>query len=466
MMMRPLANLFLVLGMSGGSGFLFGAPTASSSRPTAAAGFADLVEKTLPGVVRVMTSSGGAATAGEPANIGFGASTTAKTTPRNNSGTRKVSGEGSGFVWSTDGHIVTNFHVVEGASRIRVQFHDGRESEARLIAGDPAIDLAVLQVPVSAVHPLQPLAMGDSARLRIGDLVLAIGNPFGVGTTVTQGIVSAMSPSKLGIAGDEDYIQTDAAVNPGNSGGPLLNAEGEVIGINTAILSTSGGSNGIGFALPANVAKAMVRELIETGRVDRGYLGIAVQPMTADLAEALGDDAMAGSAVISEVRPDSPAEKAGLQKGDVITGMNGRVVRDFNRLRLFIAEARPGVASQLVVLRDGNEKNFWIVLGKRPENLPAAAMAGGGEMFNHALPGAAISELPGGGGLVIVAVDPTGVSAQAGLRPGDVIVTANRQPVADASGLERQMASASDAAVLLEVNRQGVSYLLGFKRNN
>jgi S1-C subfamily serine protease len=307
--------------------------------------------------------------------------------------------------------------------------------------------------------------MGDSAKLRIGDIVLAIGNPFGVGTTVTQGIVSAMSPSKLGIAGDEDYIQTDAAVNPGNSGGPLLNCEGEVIGINTAILSTSGGSNGIGFALPANVAKTMVRELIETGRVDRGYLGIAVQPMTPDLADALGDDGMAGSAVIAEVRPDSPAEKAGLQKGDVITGMNGRVVRDFNRLRLFIAEARPGVASQLVVLRDGNEKNFWIVLGKRPENLPLASTAGG-ETLHPALPGAAISELPGRGGLLIVAVDPAGVSAQSGLRPGDVIVTANRQPVGDAAGLEKQMAAASGGAVLLEVNRQGSSYLLGFKKNN
>jgi Do/DeqQ family serine protease len=461
MMMRPLANLFLVLGMSGGSGFLFGgAPTGSASagRP-ATAGFADLVEKTLPGVVRVMTSSSGVATAGEPANISFGAQ---KNTPS----ARKVSGEGSGFVWSNDGHIVTNFHVVEGASRIRVQFHDGRESEARLIAGDAAIDLAVLQVPVSAAaKPLQPLPMGDSEKLRIGDLVLAIGNPFGVGTTVTQGIVSAMSPSKLGIAGDEDYIQTDAAVNPGNSGGPLLNTEGEVIGVNTAILSTSGGSNGIGFALPANVAKTMVRELIETGRVDRGYLGIAVQPMTPDLADALGDDAMAGSAVIAEVRPESPAAKAGLQKGDVITGMNGRVVRDFNRLRLFIAEARPGVASQLVVLRDGNEKNFWIVLGKRPENLPLASAAGG-ETLNPALPGAAISELPGGGGLLIVAVDPSGLSAQAGLRPGDVIVTANRQPIAGATTFERQMASASGAAILLEVNRQGSTYLLGFKKSN
>ncbi len=460
MMMRPLANLFLVLGMSGGSGFLFGgAPTGSSSaaRP-ATAGFADLVEKTLPGVVRVMTSSSGAATAGEPANISFGAQ---KNTPS----ARKVSGEGSGFVWSNDGHIVTNFHVVEGASRIRVQFHDGRESEARLVAGDAAIDLAVLQVPVSAAKPLQPLPMGDSAKLRIGDLVLAIGNPFGVGTTVTQGIVSAMSPSKLGIAGDEDYIQTDAAVNPGNSGGPLLNTEGEVIGVNTAILSTSGGSNGIGFALPANVAKTMVRELIETGRVDRGYLGIAVQPMTPDLADALGDDAMSGSAVIAEVRPESPAAKAGLQKGDVITGMNGRVVRDFNRLRLFIAEARPGVASQLVVLRDGNEKNFWVVLSKRPENLPLASAAGG-ETINPALPGAAISELPGGRGLLIVAVDPSGLSAQAGLRPGDVIVTANRQPIADATGFERQMASASGGAILLEVNRQGSTYLLGFKKSN
>ncbi|MBS1833533.1 MAG: trypsin-like peptidase domain-containing protein, partial [Acidobacteria bacterium] len=318
-----------------------------------AAGYADLVEKTLPGVVRVVTTRMAAPASG-PVSIGFQPSSTS------NAGRARVSGEGSGVVFSADGYIVTNQHVIDGAVRTRVQLHDGREFDAKIVAADAPIDLAVLKIDASG---LTPLPFADSAKVRVGEAVLAIGNPFGVGTTVTQGIVSAMSPSKLGIAGDEDYIQTDAAVNPGNSGGALINTSGELVGINTAILSTSGGSNGIGFALPSNVAKAVATELVRDGKVQRGYLGVGLQQITPDLTEALGEE---NGALIANVASNSPAAKAGLQKGDVVAGMNGRTVRDFHRLRLFIAEAKPGAAVQLLIRRDGLEKNFWIVLDERP----------------------------------------------------------------------------------------------------
>lgn len=438
--------LFLAMS-SGGSGYLF------------ASGYADLVEKTVPGVVRVMTTR--TAPAGGPVSIGF--------QPSNNSSRSRVTGEASGVVISADGYIVTNAHVVDGSVRTRVQLHDGREFDARLVAADAPIDLAVLKIDTTG---LTPLPFADSSKVRAGEAVLAIGNPFGVGTTVTQGIVSALSPSKLGVAGDEDYIQTDAAVNPGNSGGALINSNGELIGINTAILSTSGGSNGIGFALPANVAKATAEDLMRDGKVRRGYLGVGLQQITPDLADALGEE---NGALISDVAPQSPAAKAGLQKGDVVAGMNGRTVRDFHRLRLFIAEAKPGAAVQLLVRRDGLEKNFWIVLDERPavaanaSNQPEPAVR-----LDDVIPGAAVTDGPGGSGVLVLAVNPMvgianndGEGSASGLRAGDLIVGANKIAVTDIGGLQQQMAGAAtrNSAVLLEVNRLGTTYFLGLRRN-
>jgi serine protease Do len=407
-------------------------------------GFADVVERNLPSVVRLVTSGG------------------------------TKSGEGSGVVLSADGLIVTNYHVVAGAKRIRVQLNDGREFDGRLIAGDAPIDLAVLKIDAT----VQPVTFGDSTRLRIGEYVLAIGNPFGVGTSVTLGIVSAMSPSRLGIAGDEDYIQTDAAVNPGNSGGPLINTRGELVGINTAILSPSGGSSGIGFALPSNVVGIVAKELVEKGHFDRGYLGVGVQPMSPALAEAFGIDHGAG-AVITDVAAASPADRAGLRKGDVITGMNGRPVRDFNRLRLYIAEARPAVATQLEVVRDGQEKNYWIVLDKRPaavsaEEPLAAAQDAAWTGKNDPLPGAVIADLndrhrqelglPASmKGVVLTTLDPEGAAAEGGLRPGDVVVVVNRTPVADSAAL-RAAVMTDRKVLLLEVNRQGTTFFFAVTR--
>jgi serine protease Do len=409
-------------------------------------GFADIVERNLPSVVRVITSGAKA-------------------------------GEGSGVIVSADGLIVTNYHVVAGAAKTRIQLNDGRELDATLIAGDAPIDIAVLKI--DAV--VQPIVFGDSSRLRIGEYVLAIGNPFGVGTTVTQGIVSAMSPSKLGVAGDEDYIQTDAAVNPGNSGGPLINTRGELVGINTAILSVTGANTGIGFALPSNVVALVARELLEKGHVDRGYLGVGVQPMTAALAEAFGVPNGAG-ALITDVAPESPADRAGLRKGDVITGMNQRVVRDFNRLRLYIAEARPGVATQLAIFRDGAEKNYWIVLDKRqtsPGSEPDEAAPARSAASKHAatgLPGAVTADLTEHirhelalpatlHGVVLKTVDPKGESADGGLQAGDVVVAVNRNPVTDTASLHAAVAAAGDRKILLvEVNRQGTTFFFAVTR--
>lgn len=405
------------------------------------AGFADVVERNLPSVVRIVTSGAKA-------------------------------GEGSGVIISADGLIVTNYHVVAGSKRTRVQLNDGREMDARIVAGDAPIDLAVLKIDAA----VKPVAFGDSRRLRIGEYVLAIGNPFGVGTTVTLGIVSAMSPSRLGIEGDEDYIQTDAAVNPGNSGGALINTQGELVGINTAILSPSGGSSGIGFALPSNVVALVAKELLEKGHFERGYLGVGVQPMSSMLAEAFGIANGAG-AVITDVAAESPAARAGLQKGDVITGMNGRAVRDFNRLRLYIAEARPGVATQLEVVREGHEKNYWIVLDKRAtpaeEPLTAAQDVSLANAKSEVLPGAVIADLndrhrvelglaASVKGVVLTSLDPESVTAEGGLRPGDVVVTLNRNAVADAAAL--RAAAGSTKLLLLEVNRQGTTFFFAVTR--
>ena len=356
--------------------------------------------------------------------------------------------------------ILTNHHVVAGAQRTRVQLNDGREFDAKIIAGDGPIDLAILKI--DAV--VQPVVFGDSTHLRVGEYVLAIGNPFGVGTTVTLGIVSAMSPSRMGIAGDEDYIQTDAAVNPGNSGGALINTRGELVGINTAILSPSGGSNGIGFALPANVVGMVARELLEKGHVDRGYLGVGVQPMSPALAEAFGIAHGAG-ALITDVAVESPAARAGLQKGDVITGMNGRPVRDFNRLRLYIAEARPGLVTQLEVVRDGAEKNYWVVLDKRTETASAPDQVAATATIaksDAVLPGAVLGDSTKG--VVLTSVDPEGASAEGGLRPGDVVVSVNRHPVADAAAVRSVTGGAAKRTLLVEVNRQDATFFFAVAR--
>jgi serine protease Do len=380
---------------------------------------------------------------------------------------RKEQGLGSGVIISPDGYILTANHVVSGADELKVTLaaDDKKEYTARVIGTDPQTDVAVLKIDATG---LPAVTLADSDQLEIGDVVLAIGNPFGVGTTVTSGIVSAMSTSRIGIPGDEDYIQTDAAINPGNSGGPLLNASGQLIGINTAIISPSGGSSGIGFALPSNVARRIMTQLIEKGHVIRGFLGVGLQPMSPPLAEALNLTRPAG-AIITDVAPDSPAAKAGLQKGDVVLGMNGRTIRDFDRLRLYIAEAQPGANVQLAISREGKEQTLHVTLTERPNPPAPSEKAATGDV----LAGAAIAELteqtrqelgldPNVNGILIMAVDPEGDSAEAGLKSGDVIVFANRQAVPDVAGLRKALSETKLA--LLEINRHGSTFFFAVPR--
>ncbi len=441
---------------------LLTAPLFGASLPTVglpAHDLADLVERTVPSVVRILAVkvdapwANGLIKADSPA------------APQRGPRPKTVSGEGSGVIVSPDGYLLTNHHVIDNAVKITVELNDDRAFPAKVIASDAATDLAVLKIDA---QNLPAIAFGDSAKLRVGESVVAIGNPFGVGTTVTSGIVSAMGSPRTNAAGDEDYIQTDAAINPGNSGGPLLNLSGQLVGINTAIISPSGGSSGIGFALPSNVARRVMKELIDHGQVTRGFLGVGLQPMSPGLSEVL-HLTRPGGAIITDVAPESPAAQAGVKKGDVVLGMNGRAIRDFDRLRLYIAEARPGATISLLVNRDGQEQTLQATLATKPSSPTEATPQKSGELLS----GAVLSELtapsrqelglaPDVNGLLVMAVDPDGDSAEAGLKAGDVIVFANRHAVLDVPTFEK--AAGDSRTVLLEVNRQGGTFFLAVPR--
>src|SRR5262249_48275966 len=246
---------------------------------------------------------------------------------------------GSGVIVSSDGHILTNNHVVNGATEIKVSLPDKREMDAKVVGTDPKTDIAVLKIDAK---DLPTLPLGDSTKMRVGDFVIAVGNAFGVGEAVTMGIISATGRGGLGIEDYEDFIQTDAAVNPGNSGGALVNVNGELIGINTAILSGGGGNVGVGFAVPVNMARTVMNQIIKTGRVTRGWLGVAIQPMTPSIAKAIGVSGESQGALVADVAADSPAARAGLVKGDIITELNGQAVTDSRALSLKVSEMAPG----------------------------------------------------------------------------------------------------------------------------
>jgi serine protease Do len=396
------------------------APAASRITPplVAEGGFADIVERTLPSVVRLLVTAPGA--------------------------NGKSQSEGSGVVVSADGYLLTNRHVVDGASKVVVQFHDDKELPAKVVASDGPTDVAVLKVEASGLRSIE---FANSDRVRIGDYALAVGNPFGVGTTVTLGIISAKA--------EGDYIQTDAAINPGNSGGPLLNTNGQMIGINTAIISPSGGSSGVGLALPSNTARQVMSDLVVNGRVSRGYLGVGLQSMTDGLQQALG--VTRGAALISDVAPDSPAAKAGLVRGDVVVAINGRVLRDFRRMQLYAAQARPHTTLQLTVAREGEETVIPVKLGEAPKPVDADATVEAGELLS----GAVLAERDG---LVVTDVNPESASAQAGLQPGDVILAANRKPVSGIEALRAQVSGTPDKPVLLEVSRGGSTWFVAVPR--
>jgi serine protease DegQ len=277
---------------------------------------------------------------------------------------QRRSGLGSGVVVSPEGYILTNFHVVDGADEIEVAHHDGRKHKARVVGSDPESDLAVLRIP--ADHKLPVIAFGSSDSLRVGDVVLAIGNPFGVGQTVTSGIVSALGRSHLGINTFENFIQTDAAINPGNSGGALVDSNGNLVGINTAIYSQSGGSMGIGFAIPVSLAKSVMEQIVKTGGVTRGWVGIEVQEITPELAESFKLPNTQG-ALIAGVMRGSPADKAGIRPGDVLTQVTGKNVKDAQVMLELIAALEPGKVARFDLKRDGRDVGVDVTIGKRPK---------------------------------------------------------------------------------------------------
>ncbi len=276
---------------------------------------------------------------------------------------QRRSGLGSGVVVSSEGYILTNFHVINGADEIEVASNDGQKYKAKVVGSDPESDLAVLRVP--ADHKLPVITFGNSDRLRVGDIVLAIGNPFGVGQTVTSGIVSALGRSHLGINTFENFIQTDAAINPGNSGGALVDTHGNLVGINTAIYSESGGSMGIGFAIPVSLAKTIMEAIIKNGAVTRGWIGVEVQEITPELAESFKLPSADGALIAGVVR-NAPAEKAGIQPGDVLLDIAGQPVKDAQAMLSLIATLEPGKVSRLKLMRAGKVFYADVNISKRP----------------------------------------------------------------------------------------------------
>ncbi len=378
-------------------------------------------------------------------------------------------GQGSGVIVTPDGYVLTNNHVVDSAKELTVTLPDKREFKGRIVGTDPKTDLAVVKIDGKDL-PYVP--WGDSTSLRVGDYVLAVGNPFGLNSTVTLGIVSALGRGRMGITQYEDFIQTDAAINPGNSGGALVNTKGELVGINTAIFSRSGGSEGVGFAVPTSLGRPIFDSLTKTGKVVRGWLGIGIQDVTQDLAKSFELKESKG-ALVSEVKEDSPAERGGLKPGDVITAYQGTPVPDGMTLQRLVAKTPIGTKASVRIARDGREKDLTVTVGELPDTTVIAKAEGGGA--DHALAGVVVQdmdrdtarELGLAGkvhGVVVVSVEPDSAAEQAGLQRGDVIREINRQAVKSVKDYEQAASRLKkDDRVLVLVNRRGTTLFLSMK---
>ena len=366
---------------------------------------------------------------------------------------------GSGVIVGTNGYIITNNHVVDGATDVKVYLRDKRELTAKVIGKDPRTDVAVLKVEA---NNLPAISLGDSSKVEVGDLAFAIGDPFGVGQTVTMGIVSATGRANLGIEDYEDFIQTDAAINPGNSGGALINSKGELIGINTAILSHSGGNQGVGFAIPVNLVKQVMNQIVDHGHVVRGFLGATIQNVTPTMAKALGLDS-ANGVLIGDVTPEGPAAKAGLKPGDVVTKMNGEAVADSAALRLHISQTAPGTNVPLTVRRGNSTVDLNVQLGELPADHEQSKEEGSGKQTLRGMQVEALTPQlrqqlhisEGMHGVVVAQVDPNGAAANAGVHEGDVVQEVNRKAVSSVSEFEQAMRSADGQLVLLRIVRNG-----------
>lgn len=375
---------------------------------------------------------------------------------------------GSGVIVSSDGYILTNNHVIGDADEIKVQLPDKRIFTGKIIGKDPPSDLAVLKIEAKG---LPTIPFGDSSKLRVGDIVLAIGNPFGLNETVTMGIVSAVGRANVGIIDYEDFIQTDAAINPGNSGGALVNMEAKLIGINTAIVSRTGGYQGIGFAIPSNMAKLVLDSLIKHGKVVRGWLGVVIQDLTPQLSKAMNLK-VTGGAIVSEVEAGGPADKAGIKRGDVIVKFNNQKVEDVSHLRNMVALTPSGSKVKVEIIRDGETKTVEVIVGEKPENI--ALKGEKGRAPGELLSGIRVSELTPMlrqrynipdtiKGVVVEEVDPRSLAAQAGLQPGDVIMELNKQKIITILDFNKAASTTKDSVVML-IYRDGHTIFLAWSK--
>jgi Do/DeqQ family serine protease len=442
-----VAVLFLVV--------LVQAPASYAAVPADADWAADVAEKVLPSVVNI--SSTKTVTQRSPLFMDpffrefFGGMIPQEQVQRS---------LGSGVIISPDGYIVTNNHVVGGADKVEVRLADGRVFPASIAGSDPKSDLALIRISATG---LPAVMIGDSTKLRIGEFVLAVGNPFGLEQTVTMGIISALGRSGLGITDYENFIQTDAAINPGNSGGALVNVKGELIGINTAILSRSGGSVGIGFAIPVNLAMSIKKSIEKYGKVLRGWLGVTVQEITPELAQSLGLSSVRG-ALVNDVGKGSPADRAGIRRGDVIVEIDGQPVVNTASMRFLVSEAMPGSTVRVKVLRDGKEQSLPVVVGdlsavKEPEHKLLV-------QDNKFLGGATVAELTPAiresmqvdgkvQGVVVVAVTPNSAAAGTGIRQGDVILSLNGRNIRGLDDFKKALPGLAGSKMSIGLYRQG-----------
>ena len=400
-------------------------------------GFADVVDKVKPAVISVRVKI-------DAGRGGKEISRLSKDSPGTRSPSRNrsvLTGQGSGFFISADGYAVTNFHVVEKANTVEVTADDGHVFTAKVIGADQQSDVALVKVE-STGNNLPFVSFADTSP-RIGDWIIAVGNPFGLGGTVTAGIVSARGRD-IGAGAYDDFLQIDAPVNRGNSGGPTFDMDGNVIGVNTAIVSPTGGSVGIAFAIPADTVKAVVAQLKSKGKVTRGWIGVQIQDVTADLAENLGLTTARG-ALVAEPQPNAPAARAGIESGDVIVSVNGREARDSRETARAISNLTPGTSATVVVVRKGQNKTFTVMLGNLPDQREASTYHETPKQKGTSLPPLGISVARAADGVVVTSVDPGGAAADLGIESGDVILQAADKKVAAAIDLRNAIEAAQRA---------------------
>ncbi len=446
------------------------APQGSPSQVQATTGYSNVAEQAVKGIVNisstkiVRTPQRQSPFQNDPFFRRFFGERLPNQVPRE----RRERSRGSGVIVSKDGYVLTNNHVIDGAAEVSVVLYDEREFAATIIGTDPKTDVAVLKINVDG---LEPLPLGRSAALRLGEVVLAIGNPFGLSHTVTQGIVSALGRARVGIADYEDFIQTDAAINPGNSGGALINTRGELVGINTAIASMSGGYQGVGFAIPVDMARVIMDSLVQYGRVERGYLGVLIQDVRQDMLDQFGLKKPHG-AIIADVLKDGPADQAGLQRGDVVLEMNGLEIDDSAQFRNLVSQLAPGKEISLTIQRKRKRREIAVLIGRHPDDAESVAQtadrddAAGPEL--HTLNGVTVVNItrevaahydlpPNARGIVVIEVKRGSHGAAAGLRPGDVVTEVNRSPIVSVDEFATAIKNAKRKKLLLLVNRGGAT---------